>query len=280
MRFPHIFIRFTVTLCALFIASSAPAQVIEGTASGVGDRVWEILLLHDDDSDGIITRAEFDRDSRAFSDYDLNQDGRLNRAEIVRWASSRSRARPGRGAAGSPPAGSQRGGAARNRGRGPTRMISALGDLDADGIVTEGEWNRVLDGMSAEGVIPVDTLRTLLAEKGMARMTPFIISRWDPDGAGFIDRWSLGEMFRRVDADGDGRIEVPPTEGLARPASPRDGADRSRGEARLFRGGAAPVVGDRAPDFTLSRSDDPQVQVQLSSFTGKKPVALIFGSYT
>jgi hypothetical protein len=87
-------------------------------------------------------------------------------------------------------------------------------------------------------------------------------------------------MFRRVDADGDGRIEVPPTEGLARPASPRDGADRQRGEAGLFRGGTAPVVGDRAPDFTLSRSDDPQVQVQLSSFTGKKPVALIFGSYT
>jgi Ca2+-binding EF-hand superfamily protein len=192
MRFPHFFIRLTVPLCALLIASSAPAQVIEGTASGVGDRVWEILLLHDDDSDGIITRAEFDRDSRAFSGYDLDQDGRLNRAEIVRWASSRSRARPGRGAAGSPPAGSQRGGAARNRVRGPTRMISALGDLDADGVVTEDEWNRALDGMTTEGVIPVDTLRTRLAEKGVTRMTPFIISRWDPDGAGFIDRRSLG----------------------------------------------------------------------------------------
>ena len=137
-------------------------------------------------------------------------------------------------------------------------MISALGDLDADGIVTEDEWNRALDGMTAEGVIPVDTLRTRLAEKGLTRMTSFIISRWDPDGEGFIDRRSLGEMFRRVDADGDGRIEVPPTEGLARPASPRDGADRQRGEAGLIRGGTAPVVGDRAPDFTLSRSDDPQ----------------------
>jgi hypothetical protein len=38
-------------------------------------------------------------------------------------------------------------------------------------------------------------------------------------------------------------------------------------------------VGDLAPDFTLS---DPKGsrQVTLSSFRGKKPVVLVFGSYT
>lgn len=41
----------------------------------------------------------------------------------------------------------------------------------------------------------------------------------------------------------------------------------------------APAAGAEAPDFELPRlgSDD---HVRLSSFRGRKPVALIFGSYT
>ncbi len=38
-------------------------------------------------------------------------------------------------------------------------------------------------------------------------------------------------------------------------------------------------VSDPAPDFLLQRLDR-QGQVQLSSFRGKKPVVLVFGSYT
>ena len=41
----------------------------------------------------------------------------------------------------------------------------------------------------------------------------------------------------------------------------------------------APIAGDLAPDFTLSdilRTES----ITLSDFRGKKPVALIFGSYT
>ena len=38
-------------------------------------------------------------------------------------------------------------------------------------------------------------------------------------------------------------------------------------------------VGDTAPDFTLKTLDGKD-SVQLASFRGKKPVALIFGSYT
>lgn len=41
----------------------------------------------------------------------------------------------------------------------------------------------------------------------------------------------------------------------------------------------APAVGADAPDFKLPRIGIPE-QVQLSSFRGRKPVALIFGSYT
>jgi len=38
-------------------------------------------------------------------------------------------------------------------------------------------------------------------------------------------------------------------------------------------------VGDVAPDFELDRLDG-KGKVKLSSFQGKQPVALIFGSYT
>ena len=41
-----------------------------------------------------------------------------------------------------------------------------------------------------------------------------------------------------------------------------------------------PGVGEMAPDFTLPYSNDAQKKVTLSSFRGKRPVALVFGSYT
>jgi hypothetical protein len=40
------------------------------------------------------------------------------------------------------------------------------------------------------------------------------------------------------------------------------------------------VPGEAAYDFSLRRLDDPQEPVQLSQFAGRKPVALVFGSYT
>jgi hypothetical protein len=44
----------------------------------------------------------------------------------------------------------------------------------------------------------------------------------------------------------------------------------------------APAVGTEAPDFTLPRlgSDKSDAWVQLASFRHRKPVALIFGSFT
>jgi peroxiredoxin len=41
----------------------------------------------------------------------------------------------------------------------------------------------------------------------------------------------------------------------------------------------APKVGDLAPDFTLTDVSG-NTSVTLSDFCGKKPVALVFGSYT
>lgn len=41
----------------------------------------------------------------------------------------------------------------------------------------------------------------------------------------------------------------------------------------------APIAGDMAPDFTLENIAGTET-ITLSDFRGKKPVALIFGSYT
>jgi hypothetical protein len=41
----------------------------------------------------------------------------------------------------------------------------------------------------------------------------------------------------------------------------------------------APKVGEITPDFVLADSSD-ENSVRLSDYRGKKPVALIFGSYT
>jgi hypothetical protein len=42
---------------------------------------------------------------------------------------------------------------------------------------------------------------------------------------------------------------------------------------------SAPNKGDAAPDFELSDSEA-AASVRLSVFSGKKPVALVFGSFT
>ena len=68
-------------------------------------------------------------------------------------------------------------------------------------------------------------------------------------------------MFAKLDADGNGALEG--SEFPRRPVPRR-----------------LPKRGEPAPDFELSHVDDPHKVVRLSDFAGKKPVALLFGSYT
>jgi hypothetical protein len=48
------------------------------------------------------------------------------------------------------------------------------------------------------------------------------------------------------------------------------------GDQRIVGG---PRIGDAAPDFKLKAKDGDK-EVQLASFKGKRPVVLVFGSYT
>jgi hypothetical protein len=50
-------------------------------------------------------------------------------------------------------------------------------------------------------------------------------------------------------------------------------------EATMARDETGPKVGEVPPDFCLKRLGSPE-RVRLSSFKGRQPVALAFGSYT
>ena len=108
----------------------------------------------------------------------------------------------------------------------------------------------------------------------------------DRDGKVTKAEYSRGdEKFAAFDADGDGVITradfVRPA---SRPAAPQRAAEGGRGRedkpsSRPQRGGPAPRAGDVAPDFELPVVGEKRT-IRLSSFAGKRPVALIFGSWT
>ena len=54
------------------------------------------------------------------------------------------------------------------------------------------------------------------------------------------------------------------------------GPGQRPGDQRMSGG---PRIGDTAPDFKLKTKDGDK-EVQLASFKGKRPVVLVFGSYT
>lgn len=88
----------------------------------------------------------------------------------------------------------------------------------------------------------------------------------------------MRRMFSRMDTDGSGAIDAKEIEALEKRFADRQRpGDSKNGDARSSGSGVAP--GKPAPDFTL-KSLDGKSEVKLSSFKEKKPVALIFGSYT
>lgn len=117
-------------------------------------------------------------------------------------------------------------------------------------------------------------------------------------------RGNASQFFQRLDKNKDGFIqlsEAPPQlrDRLRRYDANKDGKvskEEMQKARRQFGGGGKPgevntrpargerhadklKVGDKAPDFTL-KDPSGKREVTLSSFQGKKPVVLIFGSYT
>ena len=86
----------------------------------------------------------------------------------------------------------------------------------------------------------------------------------------------FSRIFARADRNRDGVLDKKElkmlTERFGRRGQGRPGRNGTRA-------GELTKVGGKAPDFKL-KSIDGKSEIHLASFTGKKPVAIIFGSYT
>lgn len=104
-----------------------------------------------------------------------------------------------------------------------------------------------------------------------AQIWTALAKKHDADQNGKIEKseYSRGEAkFNSLDRNEDGVLTEADFSGNVR---------RGRGATP---DATTPQVGDVAPDFNLPFAEKPSETVQLSSFAGKRPVALIFGSYT
>lgn len=113
-----------------------------------------------------------------------------------------------------------------------------------------------------------------------------MFQRYDKNKDGVLDKKEMPSFVKqrldRMDGNKDGKVSM---EEMQKARSRRGGSSSKRpGEvitpaAKGERQDDKLKVGDDAPDFTLS---DPhgKRKVTLSDFEGKRPVILIFGSYT
>ena len=174
-------------------------------------------------------------------------------------------------------------------------MLGRAADSDEDGAVSAKEWKAFLGSLEAseDGVIPSEKIANLIPERARGRgrnMADRMARMLDRDDDGQLELSDLQMIFASLDGDEDGALSSDELggsfggpSGRRRPGDDdgdRRGGDRPRGDRDRADSEGPPQAGDTAPDFTLPFADDTKKTVSLSSFAGKRPVALIFGSYT
>ncbi|MAE77919.1 MAG: hypothetical protein CMJ85_13740 [Planctomycetes bacterium] len=228
-------------VAALF-APESEAQGFGRRGGGGQGRVWEFLAKkYDKNKDGKIAVAEYDRGEAKFRTYDKDGDGILTKADFE-------------GAGG-------RGGGRRQMR--PEQMLPRLArraDKDQSGDVTGKEWAAFVE-QHAGG-----DLESLFGTGRTAqRMMRMLGSLVDTSDDGEVQKDELAALFAKLDKNKDGS--------LGRNEMGRN----QRGGQQTQR---VPQRGEVAPDFDLPLVESVKQTLRLSNFRGKRPVALIFGSYT
>ncbi|HET6205151.1 MAG TPA: EF-hand domain-containing protein [Planctomycetota bacterium] len=207
--------------------------------------VWGYLRpKYDRNGDGRIDRSEYGRDEKAFARLDRDGDGSIGPADFERDVV--------------PPGDLV----------GPHLLVRAFGPKGAESIDLEeleqgfARLDRDRDGRFTRAEFEAEGWR--IAPPFGADFFGSLLEGMDRDGDGAVGVSETRDFFERHDRDGDGRL------GMLERALP----------GKAPRVGAIPVAErQRAPDFTLAR-DRGEGMVTLSSFAGKRPVALVFGSFT
>jgi len=223
-----------------------PAQGFGGNRTAT----WKHLQAeYDKNGDQKISAEEHGRGERQFSNLDRNGDGVITEADFTM-----RRRRPG----GNRDATDRDAQVARTLGD----MFGTFLNRDGKPGLANAEWKKMITSLQPDGkgVIAKASLRLLMGEEGEGRMAGFVgdgLARsFDRNEDGDITVDDLTAVFAALDKNGDGLIE--------------QGTEIDM----------PPTKGEMAPDFTLPYANDREKTVSLSSFRGKKPVALIFGSYT
>ncbi len=145
--------------------------------------------------------------------------------------------------------------------------IARRADGDRDGTVTGEEWRNFTAAIDADGdgTLTMAEFGKILPEVYTKRPKIMALT-FDQDYDGVLEVSDFETIFTDLDADGDGE--------LSRVELRRNRSIGKRPDT------SSPVQGELAPDFELPLSEQPDKTVRLSSFRGKKAVALVFGSYT
>ncbi len=225
---------------------------------------WEYLAAkYDTDGSGSITTTEYDRSEERFAGFDRDGNGVLEPGDFE--------TREGRMQIDSPERRRrissmilaryfQADEDAEKLTRDETIASFAVFDADGDGRLTREEFETEA---TARGATP---------NNRMDRFT-ILVETVSEEGAEHFDLAQLTACFDSLDEDGRGFLEGPRR---------RSRGDRSSGGGEPEVDDAPNAAGKLAPDFELERlhAKPGERPVLLSSFAGKKPVALIFGSYT
>ena len=182
------------------------------------------------------------------------------------------------------------------------KWLAARYDADRDGTITRKEFGgpaEIFDRLDRnhDGVLKADDFdwsdNSKYAREGMPVRMWF--SRIDANSNGRVSKEEWQKLFERV-SKGKGYLtsddlrEAFPLSPPARPQSADKKAATQEGPSALtlIRGLSSgelgsfcegPAVGQPAPEFSL-KTQEGEREFRLSQFKGKKPVVLIFGSFT
>lgn len=127
---------------------------------------------------------------------------------------------------------------------------------------------------------------------GRSQLAGELFSHWDRDSNGRITQTEFADFFDAADPDGLGFITMPDLEAALGRTAQDSGGDEEEpwnpstselltmfltGELGSLQPG--PKLNDEAPGFRLATFDG-KTKISLSDYRGKKPVVLIFGSFT